>query len=145
MFTSLPTLWIRIAVIYFVAAVALGVGMGASGDHSLFPLHAHLNLLGWVSMVLFGLLGKVFPGIADNLLAKLHFWLYNLSLPVLAFALYRVLKGHAGMEPLLGAMSVTTAIAIALFAGNVLFNLQKQQAAQSARVDGDQRQRPVNA
>lgn len=126
MFAALPALWIRIAVIYFVAAVALGVFMGASGDHSLFSLHAHLNLLGWVSMALFGLLGKAFPGIADNLLAKLHFWIYNLALPVLAFALFRVLKGDAGMEPLLGIMSATTAIAIVLFASNVLCNLEKQ-------------------
>lgn len=122
--TSLPVQWIRVAVIYFVAAVALGVFMGASGDHSLFPLHAHLNLLGWVSMALFGLLGKVFPGIAETLLAKLHFWIYNLALPVLVLALYRVLKGDAGMEPLLGAMSALTALAILLFAGNVLLNLQ---------------------
>ena len=126
MFASLPALWIRVAVIYFVAAVALGVFMGASGDHSLFPLHAHLNLLGWVSMALFGLLGKAFPGIADNLLAKLHFCIYNLALPVLAFALHGVLKGNADMEPLLGIMSAATAIAILMFAGNVLFNLQKR-------------------
>ncbi len=125
MFASLPALWIRIAVIYFAAAVALGVFMGASGNHSLFPLHAHLNLLGWVSMALFGLLGKVFPGIADNLLAKLHFWIYNASLPILAFALFCVLKGNAAMEPLLGIMSAITALAIALFVGNVLFNLQR--------------------
>ncbi|HET8710256.1 MAG TPA: hypothetical protein VFM32_02685 [Spongiibacteraceae bacterium] len=125
MFESLPAQWIRIAVIYFVAAVLLGVFMGASGDHSLFPLHAHMNLLGWVSMVLFGLLGKAFPGVANNLLAKLHFWIYNASLPVMVFALYGVLRGNAAMEPLLGIVSATTAIAILLFAINVLLNLQK--------------------
>jgi hypothetical protein len=125
MSTSLPLIWIRIAAIYFAVAVAMGVYMGASHDHSLYPLHAHLNLLGWVSMALFGLLGKAFPAIADNVLAKLHFWIYNIALPVMAFALFRVLKGNVGMEPVLGMASAGTGVAIALFAGNVLFNLRK--------------------
>jgi|KBSSwiStaDraftv2_1062776.scaffolds.fasta_scaffold19903_7 hypothetical protein len=126
MLSSLPLLWIRIAVIYFVVAVALGVFMGASHDHSLFPLHAHLNLLGWVSMTLFGLLGTAFPAIADNLLAKMHFWIYNIALPILAYALCRVLKGEVAMEPIVGIASATTALSILLFASNVMFNLRKR-------------------
>ncbi len=132
MTSTQPAIWIRIAVIYFVIAVALGVFMGASHDHSLFPLHAHLNLLGWVSMVLFGVIGKAYPGVADNLLAKLHFWIYNASLPVMAIALFGVLKGNAGMEPVLGIVSATTAVAILLFALNVLMNLQARDKRQLA-------------
>ena len=33
----------------------LGITMGISQDFSLSPAHAHLNLLGWVTMALFGL------------------------------------------------------------------------------------------
>lgn len=126
MASTLPATWIRIAVVYFVIAVALGVFMGATHDHSLFSLHAHLNLLGWVSMVLFGLIGKAYPQLNQSLLAKLHFWIYNASLPVMAVALFGVLKGNAGMEPVLGIVSATTALAIVFFAANVLLNLQKQ-------------------
>ncbi len=86
MSASLPALWIRIAVIYFAIAVLHGVWMGLSGDHSQFPLHAHLNLLGWVSMALFGAIGTLYPAVADNLPAKLHFWIYNAALPVMAIA-----------------------------------------------------------
>lgn len=125
MSTSLSIVWVRIAVIYFVVAVAMGIFMGVSGDHSLYPLHAHLNLLGWVSMALFGLLGKAFANIADNLLAKLHFWIYNIALPIMVFALFNVLRGNVGMEPVLGMASAGTGIAIALFAANILFNLRK--------------------
>jgi len=38
--------WFRLAAAYFAVGVMLGVAMGASGDHSLFPVHAHINLLG---------------------------------------------------------------------------------------------------
>ena len=51
---NLSNWFLRIAVVYLLAGVSLGIFMGASGDHSMFPLHAHINLLGWVSMSLFG-------------------------------------------------------------------------------------------
>lgn len=43
-------LWIKAAVVYLVMGVGLGIYMGASGDHVMVPVHAHLNLLGWASL-----------------------------------------------------------------------------------------------
>jgi hypothetical protein len=46
---------------FVVGAVAaligmgLGMAMGIGQDFTLTPVHAHINLLGWVSMMLFGL------------------------------------------------------------------------------------------
>ncbi|HET8870922.1 MAG TPA: hypothetical protein VFM48_10770, partial [Aquabacterium sp.] len=73
--------WLRLAVLYFVSAVALGVVMGASGDHMMMPVHAHLNLLGWVSMALFGLIGLAYPQVHEGRVATVQFWLYNACLP----------------------------------------------------------------
>ena len=53
-------LWLRLAAVYFSLAVALGITMGIAGNHTLFPVHAHLNLLGWVSMALIGLIYRSF-------------------------------------------------------------------------------------
>ena len=75
--------WLRIAVVYFVIGVTLGIVMGASGDHGMMPVHAHLNLLGWVSMTLFGLIGRAHPPVLEGRVAAIQFWLYNLSVPVL--------------------------------------------------------------
>lgn len=38
-----------------LTGMCLGISMGISQDFTLSPAHAHLNLLGWVSMALFGL------------------------------------------------------------------------------------------
>ncbi|OZA07485.1 MAG: hypothetical protein B7Y02_13870, partial [Rhodobacterales bacterium 17-64-5] len=38
-----------------LAGMCLGISMGISQDFTLSPAHAHLNLLGWVSMAVFGL------------------------------------------------------------------------------------------
>ena len=119
------SIWLRISVVYFVLAVLLGVVMGASGDHLLFPLHAHLNLLGWVSMAVIGLIYRQYPEMAGNRLARVQFWLYNTSLPVMMIALGGLLKGNAALEPVVGVCSVVVGMAVVLFAVNVLVYLPK--------------------
>ena len=44
-----------IAALSALCGMTLGTVMGLSHDFTLLPVHAHLNLLGWVSMMLFGL------------------------------------------------------------------------------------------
>ncbi|MFY8207419.1 MAG: hypothetical protein ACOVKN_10340, partial [Arenimonas sp.] len=89
--------WFKLAVLYLVIGVALGLHMAKSGNHGMYPVHAHINLLGWVSMSLFGLIYRQFPALAGNKLAKAHFWLYNLALPVNMATLYMYLGGNAGI------------------------------------------------
>lgn len=43
------------ASIAALVGMSLGMGMGMSEDFTLAPVHAHLNLLGWVTMALYGL------------------------------------------------------------------------------------------
>lgn len=38
-----------------IAGMALGIAMGLRNDFLLAPVHAHLNLLGWATMALYGL------------------------------------------------------------------------------------------
>lgn len=94
--------WIVTAVLYFVVAVGLGVYMGASGDHSLHSVHAHLNLLGWVSLAIIGLIYHAMPAAGESRLATIQFWLHNLSLPVMMLFLALLMKGNAAVEPLVG-------------------------------------------
>lgn len=116
------TAWFKLAALYLVAGVALGLHMAKSGNHGMYPVHAHINLLGWVSMALFGLIYRQFPALAGNKLAKAHFWLYNLALPVNMATLYMYLGGNAAIEPVLGVASMVLGLAIAIFAINVVKN-----------------------
>lgn len=65
--------FLLIGVIYLVVGIGLGSHMGASGDHTLSPVHAHINLLGFVSMTLFGLAYRVIPAMAGATLGRVHF------------------------------------------------------------------------
>lgn len=111
--------WIRLAVAYLVVAVALGVYMGAQGDHTLRSVHAHLNVFGWVSLALMGLIYGQHPEMARNRLAQAHFWLQNLGLATMMLALTFKLAGYPQAEPVLGIGSVMAALAVGLFAANV--------------------------
>jgi hypothetical protein len=117
-------IWIKIASVYFVVGVSLGIFMGASGDHSLFPLHAHINLLGWASLALIGLIYRQFPEAANTMLAKVQFWLHNVGAPILLLLLLGVLRGNASLEPALGIASIAVGVSVLLFAVNIFKNLK---------------------
>jgi hypothetical protein len=112
--------WIYAALIYFCLAVMLGVHMGASEDHSLSPVHAHVNLLGWVSMTLIGVIYHFFPQAGASRLATVQFWLHNVVLVVMMGALGAYLKGNPDMGPVLGITSTVMMLTILAFAGNVM-------------------------
>ncbi|MCL6708172.1 hypothetical protein M8R20_14325 [Pseudomonas sp. R2.Fl] len=60
------------AALYALAAMALGIYMGATHDHVLAPAHAHINLVGWVTVALYGFYYHAVPAAAGSLLAKIQ-------------------------------------------------------------------------
>jgi len=125
--------WLRLAALYFAIGVILGVVMGASGDHSLFPLHAHINLLGWVSMALFGLIGIVCPSVSIGRIATAQFWMHNVGVPVMLGALALKLKGSEAAEPVLGVASIIVGLSVVLFAWLVFTRIGAQRPAGQRR------------
>lgn len=67
--------FLLLATLYLAGGVGLGIYMGISDDLMLAPVHAHLNLLGWVSCAIFGLFYRLYPEAAGTLAARLHFLL----------------------------------------------------------------------
>src|SRR5215467_6161089 len=108
--------FLRTAVVYFVLAVAVGVYMGATQQLAQIPVHAHLNLLGWVSMALFGLIYHAYPAAATTALARWHFWIHQLGVPALMVAVWVVHAGNAAADPVAGVLSIIVGIGIVLFA-----------------------------
>ena len=44
-----------VGVVYVLIGMAWGMHMGEANDFTMAPAHAHLNLLGWVTMAIFGI------------------------------------------------------------------------------------------
>ena len=115
-------IWIKAAVVYFMMGAGLGIYMGASGDHVLIPVHAHINLLGWVSLAVIGLIYRQFPVAGSNRLAAVQFWLHNVGLLAAMLLLAGLLRGHAALDPLIGVASIVIGVSVVLFAINVFKN-----------------------
>ena len=51
---KLPLAFFTAAALCALAGMVWGVNMAISGDHTMMPAHAHLNLLGWATLALMG-------------------------------------------------------------------------------------------
>jgi cbb3-type cytochrome oxidase subunit 1 len=59
--SRLPNTCFILATVTVISGMCLGIYMGLSHDFTLAPAHAHANLLGWVSLFLFGLFYRTHP------------------------------------------------------------------------------------
>ncbi len=119
-------LWIKLAVLYLLVGVVVGMAMAATRHFEFIPVHAHINLLGWASMALAGLIYHQFPRAGGSRLGLWHFWLHNLALPVAMLALYFTLAGHPQLERLAIAASAVIVLGVLLFTVNLFVNMQSQ-------------------
>lgn len=123
-FSRAGVIWIKLAVLYLVLGVVMGIAMGATQNFRLAPVHAHVNLLGWATLALAGLVYSVFPRAGESRLAKAHFWVLNLAMPVMMVALSMILLGNRAVEPVLAASEIAGAVGILVFAVNLFVNLK---------------------
>src|SRR5687768_5783951 len=64
--------FLTLAALALLIGVGLGIYMGATQNFQYAPVHAHLNLVGWASLAIFGLTYRAYPALADGMLAKVH-------------------------------------------------------------------------
>lgn len=124
MFQVTPSALLRWAVLYFITGVGFGLYMSATNDFAVAPVHAHINLIGWVSLALAALIYKCYPAAAASPLARAHFWLSIVSLPVLATMLYLFLRGNAAIEPVLAIAAFAVGFATLALVVNVFKNVR---------------------
>ncbi|SER24823.1 Cytochrome C and Quinol oxidase polypeptide I [Gracilibacillus ureilyticus] len=116
--------FLKIAVVYFVTGVLLGLTMGITQNFSFTSVHAHINLLGWVSLALIGVIYYCYPQAGTTSLAKAHFWLHNLGLPIMQGALFiMLLTGNHSMAGVTIAGSLMLVIGVILFLINIFKNV----------------------
>src|SRR5271163_3965126 len=93
------------AVVLVVAGMIWGIVMAASGDHAAMPAHAHLNLLGWVSLFLFGIYYRLHPSLEGTTSARVQVWVWIIGTVILTIGVGLVHTGHAAGDPIAGVGS----------------------------------------
>jgi len=113
---SASLLSFRTAVILGLIGIVMGIVMAASHDHSVMPAHAHLNLLGWVSLFLFGIYYRLHPTIDSSRLALAQVVVWTLGTVVLTVGVAALNLGKTRAEPIAVAGSLLILADMALFA-----------------------------
>jgi peptidoglycan/LPS O-acetylase OafA/YrhL len=96
----------RAAVALVVAGMIWGIVMAASGDHSTMPAHAHLNLLGWVSLFMMGVFYHLHPRIDTSRLARTQVMVWIVAVVVQAVGVGLVHSGNPAGEPIAAVSSL---------------------------------------
>jgi len=110
--------YFRIAMCWILAGITLGLVMAGSHNYAMTPVHAHINLLGWVSMSLFAFFYRLWPAAAATKLAKIQFWTYVPAHFVQMVTLAMVIGGNPGIEPVLAIASSVVGAAFVMFVLN---------------------------
>jgi hypothetical protein len=107
----------RISVSLGLIGILLGIVMGIRQDFTLMPAHAHLNLLGFVTLFMSALYYRVVPGAAASRLA----W-YQAVVSVAGAVVFPIgiasvlLGGHDRFEAVVVAGALTVLLGMVLFA-----------------------------
>jgi hypothetical protein len=95
----IANLYFRTAIVFLILGISIGLHMSISGNHAATGAHAHANLLGWVTMAIFGVYHALNPQKAARRLAMIQYAVYTFGVAVLVPSLYLMLSGNAAMEP----------------------------------------------
>ena len=124
----------RAAVLLAIAGMLWGIVMGISEDHSTMPAHAHLNLLGWVSLFLFGIYYHLHPTVDRNSLATLQVWIWIAGTIIMTIGVGLVHSGHEIGDPI-AAVSSLLILADTLLFGWLVFRREPvEQTSQRSSV-----------
>jgi hypothetical protein len=94
----------------------IGIIMAASGDHSVYPAHAHLNLLGWVSLFLIGIFYRFHPSVDTSRVALIQVGIWGCGTIVLTCGVAAIFLGRTDLEPIAIAGSLIVLGDMLLFA-----------------------------
>ncbi len=120
-----------VGTLFLLSGMALGQYMGAHEDFTLAPLHAHMNLLGWVTPVLFGIFYALTKDTYSPRLAWLNFALSTLGMLGMIPVLYLILTNsdHSTTGPLAGVAGGVVILGLLVFMVSVFRELMRARTA----------------
>lgn len=102
------------AVLCAAAGMIWGVQMSVSRDHSLSMAHAHLSLVGWTTLGLFGLYYTVTPDADGTVLSRTHLAIALAGVVSLVPGIALVLTGGTPLLAVAGSILTVTSMLIFL-------------------------------
>jgi cbb3-type cytochrome oxidase subunit 1 len=145
--------FIKASVAWLAVGVTLGLGMAMLPAWVIYrPAHIHINVLGFVAMMIFGVGYHVLPRFAGHPLvrpglATAHWWAANAGLALLAAGFMLRPHGVAAAAPVLAAGAALSAAGAYAFAWNIWRTLAAAErshgAAAEREIEGRRRPLPM--
>lgn len=129
----MDNLLFRVSVVLGSIGAGLGMYMGVTQNFMLVPAHAHLNLLGFVTLFLAALYYRVVPDALGLTIAKVHAAVAVTGAVVFPIGIACVvLGGRERFEPVVAAGAIIVIIGMGLF-GSVVFKTSRATLLASVR------------
>jgi hypothetical protein len=117
MFMSYDRKFLVFALAYIVLGMSLGIFMAASHNHGEHPTHAHINLIGFVLSLSYGIMHKLWLVNANQAIAKTQFILHHagaITIFIGLFLLYGNIVPEAQLDPVLATGSIAVLLSAIL-------------------------------
>lgn len=119
--------WIKISALYLILGIAFGLYMHVTVELEWAATHAHINVVGWLTTGLMGIIYSVYPKAGNGLLGKIHFWTYNIGLPFLLAGMLAIYLSPPGwlLEVLVIGGGGLVALSVIIFIINLFQNVHE--------------------
>jgi hypothetical protein len=119
-----------LGVVYLLLGMSWGMHMGETEDFTMMPAHAHLNLLGWVTMAIYGTFYALTHASLSPRLAWINFALAAVGVAVMIPSLALFLPAHdVKYVPGIIAGELLTVSSLLVFAVSVYRELVRPRLA----------------
>jgi uncharacterized membrane protein len=123
----------RTSVCLGLSGMIVGIVMGIRQDFTLVPVHAHLNLLGFVTMFLSALYYRVVPEAAADPLARYHARISSVGAFLFPLGIGGVIiGGHDRFQPVVVAGALTVLLGMLLFVAIVFRTTRERRQVPKA-------------
>jgi hypothetical protein len=119
-----------LGIVFVLSGMVLGESMAHDNDMLLAPVHAHINLLGWATMALYGTFYALTRDTYSPALAWINFALTASGVALMAPALVMLLRtgDHATWGPIAGAAGGLAMLGALVFAVSAFRELFRSRA-----------------
>lgn len=114
---------IRIAAVYALIGALIGSDLAGRKDFTMVPSHAHILVVGWLTLFAYGIFYYIFKEISMTKTARLHAWTSLIGGGLMPLSMLVYYKNETSLTTLVFILSASVLLlAIILFAVLVFFD-----------------------